>query len=633
MKLTLRDTNSWLTILVFLMIFYQLLYTQYFLYAGDIHRIVHLGFALCVVLLAIAARAKRLPRRLVSFFLIIVSIGITVELVLLYPLMLGVFVLPPVPIMIGGSVALAIAFALCWWRTGWLFPILLLLAYAYAFLGPYFLPAGIRPPDVGAGRILAWTAADLLSPWGIYGELLSLMADYVWMFMIYGAFLQASGGLRFIQGVGEWFASKVASGPAMLSVVTSSMVGMVTGSTAANITITGAFTIPMMKSRGYTPEQAGAVELASSNGGQIMPPIMGVVAFLLAAFIGIPYAKVMIFAIPSALFYYLGVGLYVEIQARKQRLGRLETRPSGRQLLLDAPLFVIPLFVLVIPLLMGFSLPYVGFWSIISIIVTGVISHFLRRDARIDWQAAKESIVSGAVSASELTILAGVLGAMTAIIEMSGLGFNLGEYLISISGGNLLLLLFFAALVCLILGTGVPSIAAYLITATVLAAPITKLGVPPLLVHFFIFYFSAFSHLTPPVGIGLIVAQRLAKANYWGTAAEAMRASFTAFILPFFFVYNPVLLLQFQGVPALEVARQFAAVTIMILSLSPIFINYGLARLGPPERVLLSIAALTSLLSIVLSTQENVLTLIALVTCVIGVVINYRRSRARTAAS
>ena len=209
--------------------------------------------------------------------------------------------------------------------------------------------------------------------------------------MVYGAFLQATGGLRFIQGLGARISSKVASGAGMLAVVTSTLVGTVTGSTAANITITGSFTIPLMKERGYSKEQAGAIELAASNGGQIMPPIMGAVAFILASYIGMPYVKVILYALIPALLYYACLGTYVQIQAKKGKFKRLDIPVKGRDLLLDAPLFLGPFMVLVVLLLQGFPLPYVGFWSIISMIIIGLASHFLRKgsETKINWREAK----------------------------------------------------------------------------------------------------------------------------------------------------------------------------------------------------------------------------------------------------
>lgn len=605
------------------MLFYQLLYTQYFLWDPQIHRIIHLGFALTIVLLAITTRRNRF----LMFLLLVAAVGVTVELVIIYPDVVGALVLPPASAIIGGIIALILCLLLTWRRFGLIFPIVTLVAFAYAIFGPYVLPEAIQPPQISILRLISWTSADLLSESGLYGEILSLIANYIWLFMVYGAFLRASGGLRFIQQLGTFISSKVASGAGMLSVVTSALIGSVTGSTAANITITGTFTIPMMKERGYTAEQAGAIELAASNGGQILPPIMGAAAFILASYIGMPYVKVMLFATIPALLYFFTLAIYVQIQAKKRHFARLESKVSGRELLLDSPLFLIPFIVLVLLLVQGYSLMFVGFWSIVSIAATGITSHLLRKEAKINWRTAKDSIVEGVVSASDISILAGVLGAIIGIVEFSGLGISLGSYLVALSGGNLFMLLVFAAIVCLILGTGIPSLGAYIITAVILAPPIVSLGVPLIAAHLFILVFAVFSHLTPPIGIGLVIASRMAGGSYWGTAREALKAAFIIFFLPFFFVYAPAIILQFEGLSLADIVMQFAVVIVLILSGSFLFNNYGLARLGFPEKGLFVIAGLSSLLFIIFPAQVWLFSLIAVISCIGGFGLNLRRSQ------
>ncbi|MBI4187421.1 MAG: TRAP transporter fused permease subunit [Chloroflexi bacterium] len=624
----LKSTGNWLAIAAFVMVAYQLLYTQTVFWESAIHRIIHLGFSFTVVFLTTITVIAGV-KRFLTFLLLLLGIGITVQLILIFPETVGSFTLPPAEAMVAGTLALILCFLLSLWRYGKVFAILTLAGYAYVIFGRGIVPAAIQPPPVSLLRLLSWTAGDIASDWGVYGELVGLMANYVWLFMVFGAFLQAFGGIRFIQHVGALAASKLAGGPAVMSVVTSALVGTVTGVTAANVAITGSFTIPLMKKAGYTKEQAGAIELAASNGGQILPPIMGITAFIMAEFIGMPYIKVAFFAFVPALLYFLTVFLYVQLQAKKAGSTPLVSSISRKEVFLDAPLFLLPFLVLVLLLVQGFSLMYVGFWSIVSVIATGIISSLLRKGARIDWKEAKERLVGGIVAASEMTVLVGLLGAFTAIIEMSGLGYTLGAFALKLSGGNLFALLLLTAVVGLILGTGLPSTAAYVLPATVLAPPIVSLGVPPIAAHLFIFTFAVFSNLTPPIGFGLIVAQRLAGGNYWATAGEALKASFVIFILPFMYIYSPAIILLLDGLSLADIVMQFAIVLTLILSFSCLFSNYSLVKLGLPEKALFILGGAFSLLSIALSSQMQILVVMGAVSCVAGFMLSFRRSKSQ----
>ncbi|MBI4286749.1 MAG: TRAP transporter fused permease subunit [Chloroflexi bacterium] len=622
----LINTNNILFLLTFVFIIYQLIYFYFFI-DPHVHRIVHLGFALSVVLLAIAARTRHTAVFIIATVFVFISISITVQLVTIYPTVRGSLVLPPIQVTVGTVIVTIMCAVLSWIRFGAIFTVFFMITLVYVFLGGYFLPEGIQPPPVSVMRLITWIGGDLLNDSGVYGEILSLLANYVWLFIIFGTFLQVSGASRFIQSFGTLISGRMASGSAMLSVVSSSLEGTVTGSTVANITMSGAYTIPMMKKAGYTREQAGAIELASSNGGQIMPPIMGIAAFLLANYIGMPYSRLILYAVIPALFYYFCLAMYVEIQARKQHLGRMQAGVNIGALVKDAPLFVLPLLVLTFLMLRGMSLPLAGFWAIATIIVTGLISHSLRQDARINWRGARDSLVSGAVSASEVTIVAALLGGIAAIIEMSGLGIVLGGYLAKAFAGNLFLLLLSAAVVCLILGTGLPTVAAYIITATVLSVPIQQLGVPPLLVHFFIFVYSCYAQVTPPIGAGLLVASKLAGGNYWKTGKEALIATSIMFVFPFMMIYSPALMLQFGNLSAIQVITQFVNAIVLLMVLTVSLNRFGLTKLSLLEMGALVIAGISAVLFMVFPDVGVPLTIAAVVFSAAGLTSNIRRAR------
>jgi TRAP-type uncharacterized transport system fused permease subunit len=332
--------------------------------------------------------------------------------------------------MVAAGIGLLFCFVLTWQRWGKIFPILTLVVFGYVVFSPYIpiVPEALQAPQVSFPRIWTWIAGDIAMEWGVYGRMLGFMANYLWLLMLFGVFLQAFGATRFIQKAGMLLSSKLASGPAMLAVVTSAMLGSVTGVTASNIAITGSFTIPLMKQRGYTSEEAGAIEMAASNGGQYLPPIMGVTAFIMAEFIGVPYAKVALFALIPALLYFLCVGIYVQLRAVKRGLTPLPPQVSAKETLLDAPLFIAPFVTIVILLAMAYSLVSVAVFSIVATLLVGILFHFARRAARIDWGAAKQTIVKGVTMTCEVSIIAALLGALTAMLEMSGLGYRFGEF-------------------------------------------------------------------------------------------------------------------------------------------------------------------------------------------------------------
>ncbi|MBI4186247.1 MAG: TRAP transporter fused permease subunit [Chloroflexi bacterium] len=628
----LTRIESWLIIVVMAMIVYQLLYTQLFLYDPAVHRIVHLGFSFTVIFLAMLVAVPRLKtvasrlRRYLLLLFLVVGIGITAQLFIIFPQSVTTQYLPLPQAMVAGAIALFFCFLLTWWRYGKVFGVVVLLAFLYVIIGPHILPEDIQPPQVSFLRLLAWTAADIVSEQGVYGDLLGFVANYMWLFMLLGAFLQAFGGLRFIEKIGLYASTKLASGPAALCVITSSLVGMVTGVTAANIAVVGSFTIPMMKERGYTPEQAGGIEEAASNGGQIMPPIMGVTAFILAEFIGIPYVKLTYHAYIPAFFYFFGVFLYIQLQAMKHGFTPLPPmKVSGKELLVDAPNFLLPFVVLILLLVKGYSLMFVSFWTIIAIIATGLISGFARKGARISWRQAKDRLVVGTVNACDMAIITGLLGALTAILEMSGLGYFLGNFLLKLSGGNLFILLLFTALFCLILGTGLPTITAYILTAVVLAPAIVSLGVPVLAAHLFVFVYAVAANVTPPIGYGIIVAQRIAGGTFWGTAWEGLKACFVTFFLPFFFVYAPAVILLLDGLSIPTIVVQFIIALLITVCLSFLMSNFCLATLGLAEKALFGTSLVLSLLALIFTSQSWPLIAVALAAFLLGVALSRRQ--------
>ena len=561
---------------------YQLLYTQIMIQDPEGHMITHLGLALVVVFLSLMAKSESKADCYFKLALLICSVGATVYLMVsLEALMMFRSAIPILPDLIVGGLVVVILLAVNWMVFGKAFPLITVIGLLYLFLGRY-LPRPFTVADVGFVKLVQWVTVEFEGGQGVYGDILQLSAVYLFLFIFFGGLLSAFGGTRFIIGLGRWIGSKLSAGPAMVALIGSSLLGTITGSTVANVTITGAFTIPMMKNSGYTAEQAGAIEAVSSNGGQITPPVMGATAFILAGFAGIPYIKVVIAAIIPAVIYYFCVFCYIQLTAKKLRLKSKLEPVSGKQLLLDAPVFVVPIGLLVYLLNKGFSLPYVGFWSVVAIVGLGLLSS-IRKEARLDFKQVVNQIYKSAETACQIAVICALIGVVATCIKVSGLGIKLPLLIKDISGGFVLIALFIAMVSSILLGMGVPTAAAYMLVAIGAVPALIELGVPLLPAHLFCFIFAAFSHITPPVAIGALVAAQMAEGNYWQTNWEALKAAFVAFLLPYFIIFLPLIIMQPEA-GWLVSAFQIISILVMVVASQMCLTGYCFGLIGNMER-------------------------------------------------
>jgi TRAP transporter 4TM/12TM fusion protein len=577
------------------MIIYQLTYTQYLLQDPIGHRITHLGFAFLIVLLSLILKSRR--NWLLKWILLISALLVTGYLLYFLDPILEYRQSIPIPSdIVIGVIILILTFVTTYLIFGRTFPIITAIAVAYLVLGRY-LPHPFTVAPVSVTRLLMWLSAGIGVEQGVYGGILGISANYLFLLVLFGSFLYAFNGIRFIIGIGQLVGSKCKGGPAMVAVIGSSLLGTMTGSTVANITITGTYTIPMMKKGGYSNSQAGAVEATASNGGQIVPPVMGAAAFLMASFTGIPYLQIAIASILPAVVYYLSLIFYVQITANKMNIEPLKDRVSVKKLMIDAPLFVLPLAILVFLLAQGYSLPFVGFWSIMSMVVLGVMDSFRTR-TRPDFRQMMNSFVSGVRTACDVAIVCAVIGIFATCIEASGLGIKLPMLIGDLSYGNLTIALFITAVSSILLGMGVPTPAAYMLVAIGAAPALVSMGVSLLQAHLFTMIYAVFSHITPPVALGALVASKLAEADYWSTAWESLKAGASAFLLPFFIIYAPVLILRPDTGLVISV-MQVVAILPIVFSLQTFLSNYCFVALRLDERILFGITTLLLLIGLI----------------------------------
>lgn len=412
------------------------------------------------------------------------------------------------------------------------------IAIAYAFLGSY-LPGALA--HRGAS-LVTFTELQVLSPGGIFGQPIGAIIAFVFYFIVFTSFLEASGaGQLFIDGALS-VAGRTRGGPAKASVIASGAMGSISGSAVANVAATGAFTIPLMKRTGFQPHVAGAIEAAASTGGQLMPPIMGAAAFVMAEITGIPYAKIALSALVPALLFYSSVFFQVDLYAKKTGLVGLkkEQLPSLKESTKRFGHLMIPLILLIYYIFSGASLMTAGLKSTIWLIALS----FLRKETRMWPMRCLDALTNGFKSLPGMTIPCAAAGIIVGIVIDSNLGIKFSELFLILAGGNKLLTLIAIMFVCIILGMGMPTISAYIIVVLLMVPNVIQLGVPILAAHLFVFYFALMSFVTPPVALAAYTAAGIAESDASKTGWRAFGFVLAGFLIPFILVYNQALILE-----------------------------------------------------------------------------------------
>lgn len=437
--------------------------------------------------------------------------------------------------------------------------IVVIVFILYAFFGQY-MPGFLVHAGMDISRL---TSVVYLGTDGIYGTAIYASASYIVLFVILGAVFNETGVGDYFTKLASRAFGKFRGGPAKIAVVASGLFGSISGSAIANVIGTGTFTIPMMKKCGFEDEYAAAVEASASTGGQIMPPVMGATAFLIAEYLGIPYFSLVKAALIPAVLFYVAILMTVDLYARKHDIkgvpeSELPTwKELGRNVYLILPLIYLIISMSVFKMTVTKS-------GITSIIATIVCTLFSARN-RITLEKLKRIVKASINGAKPVAVACGVVGIIIGIVMGSGLGFRMSSMLIQISNGQLGILLVLTMVVSLILGMGVPTTAAYLMLALLVVPALKQMNVLPLAAHLFIFYFGIISNVTPPVAHAAYAAAGVARCNPTKTGIFAFKLSLSGFILPFMFVYNPVLLMQGNW---LEIIQSLITALLGIYSLS-----------------------------------------------------------------
>jgi len=563
---TARQYGGVWRILIGLIAVGYVLFHLYTGYAGPFpnlqQRAVHVGFALILTFLILPPFVRKQGGRRESIFLAVdlaavaMTIWCCVYIIVKYDWIMDHPAESTSFQLILGTVAILLTLETSRRSIGLLFPILTFLFLLYAYLGPYI-------PDIPLiGNALAYWGHRgfsipyiiqimFLSDQGLWGFVTGISATIVAMFIIFGAFILFTGGGETFIDLAVWSTGRFYGGAAKVAVVASGFFGMISGSAVANVATTGTFTIPMMKRLKYGSEFAGAVEATASSGGQITPPIMGAGAFIMAEILEVSYLKVALCAAIPAYLYYLGCFSAIHFESVKRNLGRVSPadikplrvimKPSR-----SVPLFV-PIFILLGFLLQGYTPETSAFWAIMAAVTLFLFSTFRTTEVKMRWIRLLKGMEDAGRSMIKVVPLLVCANIIISLINLTGIGVKLSEFILAVAGQNEFLALILAATVTLILGMGVPTTAAYLLAAAVIAPSLKMMGFEAIAVHMFIFYYAILSAITPPVCAAIYVGAGIAGANWVKTAWIAMRLALVEYMIPFIFIYNTSLLFLGSG--------------------------------------------------------------------------------------
>ncbi|KGB80777.1 C4-dicarboxylate ABC transporter permease [Rhodovulum sp. NI22] len=553
-----------------------------------------LGLSLAIVFLVSGRTDKGTSDRglvsLLNWGLSALGLGLSLYVAVAYPsLVSSAMSLPWDALVVGVALFLLVLEGLRR-AVGWTLVIVVLVIVGYGMIG-HLVPGALQTREVAPARLAVYLAFD---PNGLLGLTLNVAATVVVAFVFFGQLLLRSGGADFFNDIAMATMGRKRGGAAKISIVASGLFGSISGVVVSNIVATGVVTIRLMIQSGFRRTTAAAVEAVASTGGQIAPPVMGAVAFLMADILQKPYAEIVVAAIIPALLYYVALFVQADLQAAKQNIKPLELDdiPATRTVMSKGWVFILPFAAIVIALFwFNQRAETSALWGGGAALLIGLTVGYgkTRMVLRDLWKSAVEA----GRSITEIIMISAAAGFIIGVLNVTGLGFAATFALVDLGQGSLFLLLLISALVCLVLGMGMPTVGVYLLLAVLIAPSLVQSGVEPIAAHLFIFYLGMMSMVTPPIGIGAFFAAAIAKASPMATAWESMRFGWTAYIVPFLFVFSPSLLLL--GEPG-DIALAVATAVIGVYAISAAFVGWLHGPAGPWRRLCLGLSGLALLL-------------------------------------
>lgn len=566
------------------MIIYHIVSSQYLVFGQWEHQTIHLTFLFLLSFLGVLLKTEKISAKILLTACMLAAVACCVYVFLnLEELEISFGFPSPTAVKVGVTmiVLVFIATIINWGIT---LPLVAAVFVAYFFFG-HLLGGSLYHAEFELDYIVSYLCIGMS---GIYGMFLSISANQIFLFVIFGALLSVFRVNTLFMELGKIVGTVLRGGPGLTAVVSSSLVGMVSGAPVANVAITGAFTIPYMKKIGYTPEEAGAIEAVASTGGQLMPPVMGAAAFLMATFIGEPYSVVMIAAIIPAIIFYFSVTLGVQFLATAKEMPIICEKVNWPLIWRRLPVFILPIGVTFVLLMMRYSPMNVAFWAILTTVIVG----YAQKETRPKPGEVLKNACDGAVVGAKIGICLALVGIMAQTLITTGLGSKIASLVHLLSGGSLFLGLLLTMVVAIILGCSVPPAAAYALCAVVIVPTIVPLGADLLAAHLFSFYFAIISAITPPVGLASLAAAGLSGGNFLQTGLKGFRLAFAGFVLPYMIVYNPIF--TWDTSDPLWFSASFLMIGVAFTALSALMYNVCLVHLDAADKAM---AAATTLLS------------------------------------
>ncbi len=553
-----------------------------------------------------------------------VSIAICVYIAVRYEALTYELALLPIEGVIGGAILIVLVLEATRRTSGAVLVAIILVLASYVFIGPH-MPGEFATRPVSPSRLIIYLGLDTN---GMIGAILAVAVLIVVPFTLMGQVLGRTGGASYFADLAMSAMGHFRGGAAKIAVVGSALFGMISGAAVSNVVAVGIVSIPLMARSGFSRTRAAAIEAVGSTGGQLMPPIMGAAAFIMAEFLQVSYGTVVIAAILPAVLYYAALFLHVDLEAAKHRIGaaQVEDVPSFLEVLKSGWHFPIPIAFLIATLAYPeiFQIPIerAAIYSTAILIVLSLM--FGYRGQRVTLRQMFRAILDTGRAALDIVLIGAAAGMVVGTLSVSGISFGLTLQLIALSGGSLVILLILTAIISIILGMGMPTVSVYVLTATLLAPSLVKLGVTPMAAHMYVMYFGMLSMITPPVAIAAYAAANIAKVSGWTTGWVAVMVGWSTFFIPFLFVAEPALLMD--G-PAYWIGWQFARNLLAIFMGTAAIVGFAFVPMSVAWRSLYGVIALAILLPPTTFPGAEVVDWIGLIAAVGLLSIDYLRKR------
>jgi TRAP transporter 4TM/12TM fusion protein len=581
--------------------------------------------AVCLGLsLAIAFINAKLSRPWVGWAGAVIALVICAYVAARYEKLTTEIAFLPVEGIIGSSILVALVLEATRRTAGGVLVAIILIISGYVFIGPH-MPGEFATREVSPARLLVYLGLDVN---GIIGQILGVAVLIVVPFTLMGQVLGRTGGATYFADLAMSAMGSFRGGAAKIAVVGSALFGMISGAAVSNVVAVGIVTIPLMSRSGFSPTRAAAIESVGSTGGQLMPPVMGAAAFIMAEFLQVPYSAVVVAAVIPAVLYYAALFIHVDLEAAKNKIGavKVDNIPSFLEVLKSGWHFPIPIAFLVATLTWPeyFQIPIerAAIYSTAMLVVLSLT--FGYRGNRVSPRQMLCAILGTSRAALDIILIGAAAGMVVGALNVSGISFGLTLQLIALSGQNLFVLLLLTALISIILGMGMPTVSVYVLTATLLAPSIVKLGVSPMAAHMYVMYFGMLSMITPPVAIAAYAAANIARVSGWTTGWHAVLVGWSTFFIPFLFVTEPSMLMNDTGS---AIAWNFARNIMGILVGTAGIVGYAFCPLVLPVRLAFGAAALAILIPQHAFPGADMIDWIGLSGAVLVLAVNYVQSR------